>query len=47
MSEPQAHHCMTSEQRTWLLCNMSITPAARIKSINPNEDADFRLFQKY
>jgi len=24
MSEVQAHHCMTLEQSTWLLCSMSI-----------------------
>jgi len=41
MSELQAHHCMTSEQRTWLLCSVGAILAnklsfARIKSINRN-----------
>jgi len=25
-SELQAHHCMTPEQRTWLLCSVSVIP---------------------
>jgi len=43
MSELQAHHCMTPEHLTWLLCsvnvisaNTSYTVIARIKSINRN-----------
>jgi len=27
MSELQAHHCMTPEQRIWLLCSVSVIPA--------------------
>jgi len=27
MSELQAHHCMTPEQRSWLLCSVSVIPA--------------------
>jgi len=30
MSEMQAHHCMTSEQRSYLLCNISILLANKL-----------------
>jgi len=30
MSELQAHHCMTSEQWTWLLCSVSVVPANKL-----------------
>jgi len=30
MSELQTHHCMTSEQRTWLLCSVSVITANKL-----------------
>jgi len=29
-SELQAHHCMTPEQWTWLLCSVSVIPANKL-----------------
>jgi len=30
MSEPQAHHCITSEQCSWLLCSVSAIPVNKV-----------------
>jgi len=30
MSEMQALHCMTQEQRRWLLCSVSVIPAHKL-----------------
>jgi len=30
MSELQAQYCMTPEQRTWFLCNVSVTPINKL-----------------
>ena len=30
MSELQAHHCMTPEQWTWILCSVNVLPANRL-----------------
>jgi len=30
MRELQAHHCITPEQWSWLLCNVSATPVHKV-----------------
>jgi len=30
MSELQAHHCMASKHRIWLLCSVSVIPANKL-----------------
>jgi len=30
MSELQAHHCITPEQWTWLLCSVSVIPVNNV-----------------
>jgi len=30
MSELQAYHCMTPEQRTWLKCSVSVIPGNKL-----------------
>jgi len=52
MSELQAHHCITPEQWSWLLCSVRAIPVnkmliVRIKSINRNQDADFRFSRNF
>ena len=48
MSELQAHHCITPEQWSWLLCSVRVTNGkwnvvARIKTLNRNQDPGFRF----
>jgi len=37
MSELRAHHCMTPEQWTWLLCSVSVVPANKLSLQESNQ----------
>jgi len=43
MSEVQAHHCMTPEQQTWLLCSVSVVPENELSLHELNQLVGIKL----